>query len=172
MSRRMQMGDRGISALRRIVDEELARAGRTKLREEAELSAGDPKMYANDSLDTAVDRYLTKAGETMNAAGDLDSEQEEGKPKFSPGDFASDVANLIERMDVLVDLKGTVARRAVNYVFKTYGSDAAKSLQQTLSGNFDIEIDSSRDAEGEREESRPAAVGAGGSGSPAGGGGG
>jgi len=65
-------------------------------------------------------------------------------------------------------MKATIARRAYNHVAKKYGPDAAENFKQVLGANFDIELESERDLEGERFADRPAAAGAGGA--PGGGG--
>jgi hypothetical protein len=161
------------SRLNDIVTEELIRAraqvprGRRHLREEPELQAGNVQKLANDSLDVALDSYFDKVGDTLDASGQVNKEpgqDGEGTQEFSAVDFASDIANLVDRTDTLLDLKGTIARRAVNHVTEKYGADAGENVKQVLSANFDIEIDSDRDAEGQRDETRPAAIGAGGGG--------
>lgn len=169
--------------LQDIVTEELIRARaqipqrvRRQLREEPELQAGNVQKLANDSLDVALDSYFDKVGDTLDASGQANKEPnqdgEEGTQEFSAVDFASDIANLVDRTDTLLDLRGTIARRAVNHVTEKYGADAGENVKQVLSANFDIEVDSERDAQGQRDETRPAAIGAGGgSGGAAAGGG-
>lgn len=163
------------SRLQDIVTEELIRARaqmprpatRRQLREEPELQAGNVQKLANDSLDVALDSYFDKVGDTLDASGQVNkepTEDGEGTQEFSAVDFASDIANLVDRTDTLLDLKGTIARRAVNHVTEKYGADAGENVKQVLSANFDIEVDSERDAQGQRDETRPAAVGAGGGG--------
>jgi hypothetical protein len=167
------------SRLQEIVTEELIRAraqiprGRRNLREEPELQAGNVQKLANDSLDVALDSYFDKVGDTLDASGQVNKEPSEdgqGTQEFSAVDFASDISNLVDRTDTLLDLRGTIARRAVNHVTEKYGADAGENVKQVLSANFDIEVDSDRDAQGQRDETRPAAIGAGG-GSGGGGGG-
>jgi len=161
------------SRLQDIVTEELIRAraqipqGRRAIREEPELQAGNVQKLANDSLDVACDGYFEKVGDTLDASGQVNKEpgqDGEGTQEFSAVDFASDIANLVDRTDTLLDLKGTIARRAINHVTEKYGADAGENVKQVLSANFDIEVDSDNDAQGQRDETRPAAVGAGGGG--------
>jgi len=162
------------SRLQDIVTEELIRAraqmprsAHRQLREQPELQAGNVQKLANDSLDVALDSYFDKVGDTLDASGQVNKEPDqdgEGTQEFSAVDFASDIANLVDRTDTLLDLKGTIARRAVNHVTEKYGADAGENVKQVLSANFDIEVDSERDAQGQRDETRPAAVGAGGGG--------
>lgn len=164
--------------LKDIVTEELVRAqalrfnrtqARRIIKEEPEIQAGNIEKYANDSLDVAVDGYFDKVGDTLDATGQANKEPNqdgaEGEQEFSAIDFASDISNLVDRTDTLLDLRGTIARRAINHVTEKYGADAGKNVKQILSANFDIEIDTSdRDAQGQRNETRPAAIGAGGGG--------
>jgi hypothetical protein len=169
------------SRLQDIVTEELIRARaqmprvqRRQLREEPEIQAGNVQKLANDSLDVALDSYFDKVGDTLDVTGQVNKEPNqdgEGTQEFSAVDFASDIANLVDRTDTLLDLRGTIARRAVNHVTEKYGADAGENVKQVLSANFDIEVDSDRDAQGQRDETRPAAVGAGGGGGAAAGGG-
>jgi hypothetical protein len=167
------------SRLQEIFTEELIRANarasnkssRKMIKEQPELQAGNIQKLANDSIDVALDSYFTKVGDTLDASGQVNkepTEDGEGTQEFSAVDFASDIANLVDRTDTLLDLKGTIARRAINHVSEKYGAEAAENVKQVLSANFDIEMDSNRDAQGLRDETRPAAVGAGGGGGGAG----
>ncbi len=164
------------SRLSQVVNEELAR-GRRVIKEEPEIQPGDVKKIANDSVDVALDSYFQKASETLGATGNVNKEKSpegDGEQDFSVVDFASDIANLVDRANTLLDLDGTIGRRAYNHVAEKYGPDAAENFKQILSANFDINLESPRDMEGERFADRPAAIGAGGGaeGVQAGGGGG
>jgi hypothetical protein len=169
-----------VSKVQDVVMEEMSRVERFRkknrvLKEEPELQAGNIQKLANDSLDVALDSYFDKVDDTLDASGEANKEPAEdgsGEMQFSASDFASDVANLVDRAQTLLDLSGTIARRAVNHVGEKYGHDAAENVKQILSANFDIEVDYDRDDEGERVATRPAAIGAGGSGGGGGGGGG
>jgi len=159
------------SRLAQLVTEELTR-GRRMLAEEPEIQPGDVQQIANDSIDVALDGYFQKASETLDATGtanmEMDPTDPEKEQQFSATDFASDIATLVDRTDTLIDMKATIARRAYNHVAKKYGPDAAENFKQVLGANFDIELESERDLEGERFADRPAAAGAGGA--PGGGG--
>lgn len=154
-----------MSRVQQIVNEELILANRRVLKEEPELQPGNVQKLANDSVDIALDSYFEKVADTLGATGEANKEKApegEGEQQFSAVDFASDIANLIDRTQTLLDLDGTIARRAFNFVSEKYGPDAAENVKQVLSANFDIEVESSHDAEGDREANRPAAIGAGG----------
>jgi len=160
------------SRLSQMVNEEYARVRRS-LVEEPEIQPGNIKKIANDSVDVTLDSYFQKASETLDATGKANKEpapEGEEEQNFSVVDFASDIANLVDRANTLLDLDGTIARRAYNHVAETYGPDAAENFKQILSANFDLELESTRDMEGERFADRPAAVGAGGGGGGGGGG--
>lgn len=161
-----------LDKLRFVVESRLEVSHET-LNEAAELQAGNVKKLANDSIDVALDAYFEKAAVTLDATGMANLEDETDKQsQFSAVDFASDIATLLEKTDTLLDLKATVARRAYNHVAEKYGPESADNLKQVLSANFDVEMDSGRDAEDERMANRPAAAGAGGGGGAVGGTGG
>lgn len=162
----------GVSVLKnkvrfsQIVSEELteSRKPRRSLRETPVLQPGNVQKLANDSVDVALDSYFKQSAETLDLTGGANkerSEDGEGQQDFSVVDFASDVANLVERANQLLDLDGTMARRAYNYVSENHGPDAAENFKQVLEGNFQIFIEPQPDMEGERNAMRPAAVGAG-----------
>lgn len=160
-----------LEKLHNIVSEELKKSPlriKKKLTEAPIIQAGNVEKLANDSIDVALDSYFDKVGDTLDASGTANKEPNkdgaEGEQEFSAVDFSSDISNLVDRVDTLLDLRGTIARRAINHVYEKYGADAADNVKQILSANFDITVDSVEDAEGERNANRPVAVGAGGSG--------
>lgn len=172
----------GATRLSQIVSEEITearlvgRALKRLLKEEPVLQPGNVEKIANDSVDIALDSYFKQSAETLGLTGGANKERAEdgeGEQDFSVVDFATDVANLVERANELLDLDGTIGRRAYNYVNENHGPDAAENFKQVIEGNFQIFIDSQPDAEGERNFNNPAAVGAGaGSGGEAASGGG
>lgn len=171
----------GKAKLGQIVSEEIteSRVRKTmrQLVEAPEVLPGDVQKLANDSVDVGLDSYFKKAADTLDMTGGANKERAQdggdGTQNFSPVDFASDVATLVDRANALLDLDGTIARRAYNYVSQNHGPDAAENFKQVLEANFDIFMESQPDMEGERNAMRPAAVGAGaGSGGEAASGGG
>lgn len=158
---------RGVSTLAQLVNEQVAilKLKGGIILEEPQIQPGDVQKIANDSVDVALDSYFQKSSETLGVTGTANKEKAqdgEGEQEFSVVDFASDVANLVDRAEILLDLNGTIGRRAYNHVMEKYGPDAAENFKQVLSANFDINLESSRDMEGERYADRPAAIGAGG----------
>ncbi len=170
---------RPANTLSRIVNEERERAKWSLIVEDPQIQPGDVQKVANDSVDVKLDAYFQKSAETLGATGGANKEKsmddgDETDQNFSVVDFASDIANLVDRTNTLLDLDGTIARRAYNHVAEKYGPDAAENFKQVLVANFDINIEPASDMEGERFADRPAAIGAGGGaeGVQAGGGGG
>lgn len=153
--------------LSQIVNEELTEARKPRKKRLAEapvLQPGNVEKLANDSVDVALDAYFKQSAETLGLTGGANkerSEDGEGQQDFSVVDFASDVANLVDRANELLDLDGTMARRAYNYVSENHGPDAAENFKQVLESNFQIFIETQPDMEGERNATRPAAIGAG-----------
>lgn len=147
-----------------------------------QMQQTDPTMYQNDSLDAQIDKFLLEydpgaeqttvaaaneaflreAGEEAVAAPAADPNA--GKPpqpakKLDMMSFASDVARLVEKSDMLLDVKGTIVRRALNYITKNYDPKQAKDVAQILENNFGVSSEPGSDPY--EDESAPFAVGAG-----------
>lgn len=137
-----------------------------------QMQQSNPAMYENDSIDAQIDKFLMQAdpsGESSGAANEsLLREAEEDSSAYqqlapeNPLDlmsFATDIARLVEKSDSLLDVKGAIVRRALNYVTKNYDSKQAKDIAQILENNFGVSADPSADPY--EDESAPFAVGAG-----------
>lgn len=136
--------------------------------------ASDPTMLENDSLDAQVDKFLLQADKSDgNPAPKQESflrEADEETPPPAPTPaapagppidavaFCDSVARLVEKSDNLLDVKGTIIRRALNYVTKNYDAKQAKEVQQVLEGNFGLTPDASDPYE---DDVAPPATGAG-----------
>lgn len=146
--------------------------------------ATDPTKFENDSLDAQVDRLLLQADgdkdETgapkvesrrslralIMEAGDDEQPapvtppqgQQAPQQQIDTMSFCDAVARLVEKADSLLDIKGTIVRRALNYVSKNYDQKQAQEVQQVLEGNFNLAPDGS---DTYSDENVPAAVGAG-----------
>lgn len=99
-----------------------------------------------------------------DAAGDNVADPNTGKPqqpakKLDLVSFASDIARLVEKSDNLLDVKGAIVRRALNYVSKNYDPKQAKDVAQILENNFGVSAEPGSDPYD--DESAPNAVGAG-----------
>jgi hypothetical protein len=75
--------------------------------------------------------------------------------------FASEVARIIDHFTDLIDVPGTVLRRALNYVGKHYDASTAKKLQDVLEQDYRVSLDAK---DPEHDNTPPAAAGAGPSG--------
>lgn len=73
--------------------------------------------------------------------------------------FADNVARLVEKNGTLLDLKGTICRRALNWVTKNYDAKQSKEVKQILEGNFGITPDNAEDPY--EDDMAPPAAGAG-----------
>ena len=117
---------------------------------ESLLSEADamPQDKINDSIDSQVDRYLTqyesdsKINEsTSRATRKFLFEDEEQEPADMPQKtiesinierFVSDVVRLIENSDSLLELKGTIAKRASNFLKKFYDESTVGEFEAIL----------------------------------------
>jgi hypothetical protein len=128
----------------------------------------DPLMYENTSIDSQVDKFIMQAdsggqepgpGETPAPAQESflrEAEEDDAagappppKPVKKMSDlmgFATEVAQLVEKSDALLDVKGAIVRRALNYVTKTYDTKQAKDVERILDANFDIQADPTADS--------------------------
>lgn len=77
-------------------------------------------------------------GEEPAAAGPDIPEEE---MKIDAASFAREVAHLIENFTNLLDVKGVVLRRALNYVGKKYGKEQSKTVKDVLETQFGVYSD-------------------------------
>jgi hypothetical protein len=134
----------------------LRSVARLLLREAAE-SDSKPAGNSGDSLDAQVDRYLAEyEGEaksskqegkdfrrvTRRLLGEAEDEapkaDETSTPKKMSIDdidvenFANGVVRMIDNYDSLLEVRSTLARRAINFIAKSYDADVVKALQEVL----------------------------------------
>jgi hypothetical protein len=133
-----------------------AEQGAPSAPEKTGLPTDEPR-FKNDSFDLQVDRFLGKYDE--EAAGE--------HHELDVVSFSDNVANLVEKLEVLLDMKGSIVRRALNYVQKMYDENTSKRVEDILSSNFDLEPESNVDKFNDDNFPAPAADRAGPS--PAGG---
>lgn len=97
-----------------------------------------------------TESLLREEGEDAGAAPVTDPAQQQEPPSPQPTGggqdldlvtFADNLARLIEKHETLLDIKGTIVRRALNYVTKNYDAKQSKELAQILEGNFGITVD-------------------------------
>lgn len=139
----------------------------------SEFSQSEPQMYENVSVDLQIDKFIMQAdaGESnepqapqresfLREAGDEETPSQQPTKQMSDKiSFVTEVAQLVEKSDTLLDIKGTIVRRALNYVTKNYDAKQAKDIERMLDANFDIQADPSADSYDEIIP--PAAAGAG-----------
>jgi hypothetical protein len=125
---------------------------------------GELPEESDDSLDSQVDRYLSQyEGEakssktegldfrmlTRRILGEAGEDEEEGgdvagePAKLALEDididsFANGVVRLIENYDSLLEVRSTLARRAINFVAKSYDPEVVEALKTTLRDDHGI----------------------------------
>lgn len=136
-----------------------------------------------DSVDAQIDRYLSdyesEARDAVQAEGvgfrqmfqqfinevgeeatdptgeELGTEIE--KPDINIESFANSVVRLIDNYDSLLEMRDTIAKRAMNFLSKTYGEDVVNSFMEQLRDQYDIELDKSEDeVDAEKNPAPPA----------------
>jgi len=182
--RKIRLGD-----LKKLLRESL-------LREEEEV-VDQPEEEGDDSLDSQVDRFLAqyeneaKSSKTEGkdfrmltrrildeAEGDEKEDDDalggEGPSKPTLDDidvesFANSVVRLIDNYDSLLEVRSTLARRAINFIAKTYSPDVAEALSDSLRDNHGLVPGKSEQDVHADEFEAPAAERAGGMGAAGGG---
>ena len=144
-------------AIRRALNEDTA---------DAPLQAGDTTQMQNDSIDAQIDRILLqgdkKQGTQVESFLREDDESDtaaDATPtkQIDAVSFADAVARLVEKFDNVIDVKGAVVRRALNYVTKNYDQKQSQTVQQVLLGNFGLEaIDNPGGDDGNADKTPPA----------------
>lgn len=110
----------------------------------------DTFLVAAESGDSALGESLLREADPEAGAeddGETPSAPEPGNsaPKVDTAAFARDVAHLVENFDNLIDVKGVVLRRAINYVGKKYGKEQADLVKDVLESQYGLFYDSDSD---------------------------
>jgi|688.fasta_scaffold226832_2 hypothetical protein len=95
-----------------------------------------------------------------------DEEKPEEKKKLSAEDidieeFASSVVRLIDNYDSLLEVRNTLARRAMNFLSDNYSQDVVTQFKIVLEDEHDITVGKSKAEEEDNEFPTPVAAGAG-----------
>jgi len=95
-----------------------------------------------------------------------DEEKPEEKKKLSAEDidieeFASSVVRLIDNYDSLLEVRNTLARRAMNFLSDNYSQDVVNQFKIVLEDEHDITVGKSKAEEEDNEFPTPVAAGAG-----------
>lgn len=137
----------------------------------APLQAADPNQLQNDSFDAQVDRIFLQSDKQKDdenqfesflreEADDADNTETSTK-QIDAVSFADGIARLAEKFENVIDIKGTIVRRAINYVTKNYDPKQAKTVQQVLAGNFGLEVTDNPSMDDGEGDKTPVAKGAG-----------
>lgn len=152
-----------LGELRKIIYEALEEA-------EGDAPEGAPPYHdlEDDSLDVKLDNYFVDSeggdkegmGESWLREAEDDPPAPQGGEADAAGDeapkgpdipgeemkidaagFAREIAHLIENFTNLMDVKGVVLRRALNYVGRKYGKEQSKTVQDVLETQFGVYSD-------------------------------
>lgn len=129
----------------------------------------DAKPKKNESVDfrSMTRGFLTTLSE---AEGDEAEEKpEEPKKKLTSEDidverFAANVVRLIDNYDSLLEVRNTLARRAINFLNENYEADVANEFKIVLEDQHDIVIGKSKYSQEDEEYPAPPAERSGGTG--------
>lgn len=139
----------------------------------------DAKVKKNEGFDfrSMTRNFLsTTSRNLLEAEGDEeeekpadetgDEEKPEEKKKLSAEDidieeFASNVVRLIDNYDSLLEVRNTLARRAMNFLSDNYSPDVVSQFKIVLEDEHDITVGKSKADEEDNEFPSPVAAGAG-----------
>jgi len=127
----------------------------------------ESKIKKNEGLDFRMmtRRFLSSSAKTLLEAEDENKKDEEdsGEKKkltiedIDVEDFASRVARMIENYDSLLEIRNTLARRAVNFLIENYEEDVVNEFKNVLEDVHDIAIGKSNaEIEDENFQAPPA----------------
>mgnify|MGYP000485152321 CR=1 FL=1 len=137
------------------------------IRESLLREVSDDVLEDGDSLDSQVDRYLSQyeseskssknEGKDFRAfmrrflneaEGDEDEKKDDepsdeppakiGSDKLDIESFASSVMRLIDNYDSLLEFRTTVAKRAINFLSKTYEPDVVESFKSVMRDDYGL----------------------------------
>jgi hypothetical protein len=100
----------------------------------------DKEKLGSASLDDQIDKFLINFEKTLKEAKEDETPQvqQTAKPTLDVNHFAKGVARIFEHYDDLIDIPGTIFRRAMNFVKSNYDEETAKKLEQALADDFQI----------------------------------
>ena len=113
------------------------------------IKAENPDSDMMESRYISFDKFLREAPEDeVPAEEDQDPEQlatddddaQTPDVKLDVHQFANEVARLTENFENLVDIRGSILRRSLNYVGKNHGAAIAKQVEDILEQNFNISL--------------------------------
>lgn len=177
------------SKLKKIIQEQVRLVLEEKEKKEVEDSLdqqvddllasyeSESKIKKNEGLDFRMmtRRFLSAPSKTLFEAEEdkKDEEDSEEKKKLTIEDidiedFASSVARMIDNYDSLLEVRNTLARRAVNFLIENYEENVVNEFKNVLQDVHDIAIGKSKiEIEDEKFQSPPADRAGGGGGGAA-----
>jgi len=111
------------------------------------------KSFLQNLVEAEEDKKDEKDSEVKLTSNDIDIEK-----------FASNVVRLIDNYDSLLEVRNTLARRAINFLNDKYESSVSKEFQIVLQDQHDITIGKSKYEEQDEEYPAPPAERSGGTG--------
>lgn len=127
----------------------------------------DAKIKKNEGFDfrSMTRRFLT-APATLAEADEEKADKEETKQKLTIDDidveeFATNVVRLVDNYDSLLEVKNTIARRAINFLLENYDPTVVKQFEIILEDQHDI-VPGKTKSDLEDEKTSPPAAGSGG----------
>jgi hypothetical protein len=145
----------------------------------------DYEKEARDSVQNEAVGFRTMFQDFLNEAGEEeDAESPDAalpdedvgamveQPEINIESFTDSIVRLIDNYDSLLEVRDTIAKRAMNFLTKTYPKEILTAFKDQLRDQYDIELDKSEDEVQKEQNPPPPADRAGeGFGSGAGGGG-
>lgn len=103
----------------------------------------DSETKSDQELGESVLRGLFEAEDQPDQGGGEEQQPPTGdapdeEKKIDVNSFSREVARMIENFENLIDIKGVVLRRALNYVGQKYDKGQAKLVQDVLESQFGI----------------------------------
>jgi hypothetical protein len=140
----------------------------------------EAKVKKNEGFDfrSMTRNFLSTSSNLLEAEGDEEASKEEPtdkpeeKKKLTAEDldieeFAASVVRLIDNYDSLLEVRNTLARRAINFLSENYSQDVVNQFKIVLEDEHDISIGKSKADEEDSKFPAPAAARAGGTGGAA-----
>lgn len=129
---------------------------------EKEASGKGLHAEGRDSFRAMTRRFLLReADDAPELPADADGDGDEGSDgKFDPAAFAGMVARLVENFDTVIDVRQTLARRALGFLKKMRDPEEVERVKAALADQHGIDTELTGD-EREADFQAPAAAGAG-----------
>ncbi len=126
------------------------------------LQCRDLHAEGRDSFRAMTRRFLLReADDAPELPADADGDGYEGSDgKFDPAAFAGMVARLVENFDTVIDVRQTLARRALGFLKKMRDPEEVERVKAALADQHGIDTELTGD-EREADFQAPAAAGAG-----------